>query len=290
MHALPMRARGARPAPGLLALLAGLGLACRAHAAPSAAQPLATALDPVAAVETWVRLKGDADGAVTFEWVTGTAHALPADAPGRPLFRIESVTVRQFRRSGPAIYVEQSYSCRLYRALEGDAYVRSFLNPLTQREVALEPRCSTGPRLRHAPQAVELLDPLPLHSTALGVPPQLQRLASGATTTYTRHAHTEFEATAGGVPRRESSIDTYTVPSVLDTEPRPSSLDAAYQWTSVAPWMRGLGLDAIPGRMLWVVHGRKLGRVEELPAELRAEIARLDPAALAHRFHWPTAP
>jgi hypothetical protein len=290
MHAPVIRTQRARAALGVLVLLAGFCLTLRASAASSMAASFATALDPVTAVETWVRLKGDADGAVTYEWVTGTAHALPADAPGRPLFRFESVTVRQFRRSGPATYLEQSYSCRLYRSLEGEAYVRSFLNPLTGREVALEPRCAAGPRLRHAPQAVELLDPLKLRSTALGVPLQLQRLESGTTISYTRYAHSEFEATAGGVPRRETSIDTYTVPVSQDTDPRPASLDAAYQWTSVAPWMRGLGLDETPGRMLWVVHGRKLKRAEELPDALRAEIERLDPAALAHRFEWPAAP
>jgi hypothetical protein len=135
-----------------------------------------------------------------------------------------------------------------------------------------------------------LLGSLKLRSSALGVPLQLQRIDSGSTTTYTRQAHSEFEAAAGAAPRRESAIDTYTVPVAQQSDPLPSSLDAAYQWTSVGGWMRGLGLDDTPGRMLWVVHGRKFRRADELPAAVRAEIARLDPAALEHRFSWPPVP
>ncbi len=290
MRALLSRSRRAGPALCGVALLASLFVDIRADAASSVAVPRSRALDPVEAVETWVRLKGDADGAVTYEWATGTAHALPADAPGRPLFRIESVTVRQFRRSNPSTYDEQSYACRLYRALDGEGYIRSFRNPLTGREVALQPRCAAGPSLRYSPQRVELLGSLKLRSSALGVPMQLQRIDAGSSTTYTRHAHSEFEAAAGGAARRESAVDTFTVAIGQETDPMPPSLDAAYQWTSVGGWMRGLGLDDAPGHMLWVVHGRKFRRAEELPAVVRAEIERLDPAALEHRFTWPPEP
>lgn len=293
MHGSVTHPHRSSPAQSRLALLAALvvvGGGAPAHVASSEAVQLARPLDPVEAVETLVRLKGDADGAVTYEWVTGTAHALPADAPGQPLFRIESVTLRQFRRSAPATYVEQTYSCRLYRAVEGEAYLRSFRNPLTGREVSLEPRCASGPILRYSPQRVELLGPLRLRSSALGVPLQLQRIDAGSATIYTRHAHTEFEPTAGAPLRRESSIDTYTVAIAQDTAPMPSSLDATYQWTSVGGWMRGLGLDEVPGRMLWVVHGRTLRRANQLPAALRDELVRLEPGALEHRFSWPPGP
>ena len=55
------------------------------------------------AVEAWVRLKGDAGGATTYEWVSGTAFGVPADGPSVELFRMESVTVRRFEKIGAEV-------------------------------------------------------------------------------------------------------------------------------------------------------------------------------------------
>ena len=54
--------------------------------------------DPAQAMETWIRLKGDTGGEVTYEWMTGTAYGVPDNESSRALFHIESVTVRQTKR------------------------------------------------------------------------------------------------------------------------------------------------------------------------------------------------
>jgi hypothetical protein len=100
---------------------------------------------PAAAIETWVRLKGDTAGRVTYEWVTGVAYGAPAGAPCRPLFGIESVTVRQVRSVGEAGYEEQNYVCRLYRDAATGAYIDRFLNPFTGRH-ALHRQHNDGQR------------------------------------------------------------------------------------------------------------------------------------------------
>ena len=63
-------------------------------AAPIAAVELPDLSDPRTAMETWLRLKGDIAGGLTYEWATGTAYGIPQDADGVALFSIESVTIR----------------------------------------------------------------------------------------------------------------------------------------------------------------------------------------------------
>lgn len=248
--------------------------------------PLTAAADAAADVETWVRLKGDAAGAVTFEWVRGIAHGIALDDISRPLFEIESVTLRQTRRLGPAQYVEQTWACRLYRDAITGEYISRFLNPFTQRDVALVARCSAGPSLRYAPDRVSLVSALPIESSALNAPMQLSRIDAGERVVIRREAHSQYRSLASGDLRRETSIDTFTVRARDLANPRITNLDASYQWTSVTQWMAELAMGERPGRMLWTVNGRKYERAVDLPAPFRAALERAVPGALEHRFDW----
>ncbi len=242
--------------------------------------------DAAADVETWVRLKGDAAGAMTYEWVRGVAYGIPLDDVSRPLFEIESVTVRQIRRLGAGQYVEQNYACRLYRDAVTGAYIERFTNPFTQREVALATRCSAGPSVRYAPDRVSLVPALPFESSALNAPMQLTRIETGVRVVIRREAHSQYRSQASGELRRETSIDTFTVRAKDLANPGITNLDATYQWTSVTQWMTDLGMGERAGRMLWSVNGRKFASTADLPPAFRAALERAVPGALEHRFDW----
>lgn len=242
--------------------------------------------DAAADVETWVRLKGDAAGAITYEWVQGTAYGIPLDDVSRPLFQIESVTVRQIRRVGPAQYVEQNYACRLYRDAMTGAYIERFTNPFTQREVALATRCSPGPSVRYTPERVSLVSPIPFESSALNAPMQLTRTETGERVVIRREAHSQYRSQASGEQRRETSIDTFTVRAKDLANPRITNLDATYQWTSVTQWMADLAMGERAGRMLWSINGRKYASAAALPPAFRAALERAVPGALERQFDW----
>jgi hypothetical protein len=264
-------------------------LAAAAVLAPGlAATPASAAViaDPATAVETWVRLKGDTSGAVTYEWVRGTAYGLAADQPSRPLFDIESVTVRQVRRMGPAHYVEQNYACRLYRDPQSGRYIDRMLNPYTGREVVLAARCSPGPAVRYTPERVSLVGNIRFESSALNAPMRLERLDAGDQVVLRREAHSQYRSQATDELRRETSIDTFTVSAAALGDAALTSLPATYQWTSVTQWMADLGMGATPGRMLWSINGRKFARAEQLPEEFRAQLERAVPGALDRGFDW----
>lgn len=232
------------------------------------------------AVTTWVRLKGDAGGATTYEWVSGTAFGVPADGPSVLLFRMESVTVRRFERIGPASFVEKNYACRLYRDAATGAFIDKFANPLTGREVALTSRCSAAPMTRYTPEKVELLSDLKFDSSALGVPMQLELLTMGDVAVVRRHVRTQFVSPATGELRRELSVDSFTTTPRALANKRLGMLAPAYHWESVGGWMADLGLADRPGRMLWSIFGRNFRTAAELPADFRTALLQRVPDAL----------
>lgn len=238
-------------------------------------------LEPRAAVEAWVRLKGDATGRITYEWVRGSAHALPDDARSLPLFRFESVTVRRFLPQGPGRWREVSYACRLYRDHATGAVIDRITNPLTGAEVRLTARCSAGPTLLYGPDRVVLERDIGFRSSALDGPMRLERIDLGSRLVLRREAHSEYRSAASGQLRRETSLDVFTVDARAFADRRVNSLRADYHWNSVTQWMAELGMGERPGRMLWSVDGRKFDRAGDLPAEFRTALLAAVPDALS---------
>ena len=257
----------------LLALLAG-GLAVSSQA------DQISRLTGAAAVEAWVRLKGDAGGATTYEWVTGSAFGVPADGPAALLFRMESVTVRRFEKIGAASYVEKNYDCRLYRDADTGEFVDHFLNPLTGRDVVVTSRCSAAPAVRYTPDKVELLSDMKFESTALGGPMQLEKLGLGDVAVIRRNVRAQFVSPSTGELRRELSVDSFTTTSRALADSKQRMLAPAYHWEAVGGWMAELAMGDRPGRMLWSVFGRNYRTVEELPADFRQALLQRVPDAL----------
>lgn len=259
-------------------------MAMLAPVAGAGAAAVTVLADPAEAVETWVRLKGDSAGAVTYEWVSGAAWGLPDGAMAQPLFRFESVTVRRFRKLGPAQYLEVSYACRLYRDFASGAVIDRLANPFTKAEARLEARCSPGPTVRYTPQKVALEPDIGFDSTALNVPMRLERVDLGERVAFRRDARAQYTSRATGELRRETSLDSFVVDAAALANPAITSLPAAYQWTSVTHWMTDLGAGMPPGRMLWSINGRKFQRPGDLPADFRAALEKAVPDALTRRL------
>lgn len=249
------------------------------------AAPACAAGPPADPVATWVRLKGDAAGAVTYEWVKGTAYGVPDDGIAVTLFDIESVTLRQFLATRPGHYVEQTFACRLYRDPESGAYIDEFVNPMTARSTELRAGCSAGPTVRYAPEAVTLLSDLAISSSALGGPMQLQMIDAGDHVVIRRESHSEFVSPSTGQRRREVSVDTFKL-SRADLDRDDEMLAPAYSWVSVTQWMASLKMGERGGRMLWTVDGRNYRSADSLPAAFRKALSARFPRALAHRFDW----
>jgi len=263
--------------------------ACVSLAAFLVAPPVAAELpdlsDPRIAMETWLRLKGDISGGVTYEWAAGTAYALPQDADGVALFSIESVTVRRFRRLAEDRYEERTMSCRLYKDADSGAYIDDFINPLTGRRTELRTPCGPGQPVRYSPERVELLVDMPWESSILGRPVSLELLRAGDQVIIRRRAYSAFTA-AGGKVRRELAIDTFTLPATSLADSGITSLTPSYSWDAVRDWSGLLDMPDIPGHMFWSVIGRKFDRADDLPARFRAALEERQPGALESVLDW----
>lgn len=241
--------------------------------------------DPQRAVETWIRLKGDMAGGLTYEWVRGTAYGIPDGQPSVPLFDIESVTLRQVLEVGDGRYVEQSYACRLYRDAGTGAYIDRFINPINNESTALTAACGPGPSLSLSAAGMSLMSDMQFESTGLDRPMRLDLIETPDRVVVRREASSTFVSPSSGERRRELSIDTFKL-SRADFESDATMLAPAYSWVSVTQWMTALGMGDLPGRMLWTVNGRNYADSNRLPAEFRKALADRFPDALAHRFDW----
>jgi len=227
------------------------------------------------AARSWIRLKGDVGGGVTYEWVRGTAYAVPGDRDSFALFDIESVG-----------WEERNFACRLYRHAETGAYIDAFDNPLTGERTALAAACNDGFGVRYTEDEVALTGDIALESSALGRPMQLEILDLGDRLLVRRESHSRFTPPGAAAPRRELSIDSFTVDAAAFRDPSITDLDAVYTWTSRAEWMSSLGHGDRPGHMLWLVNGRKYRDVGDLPAEFRAALDARVPGALDRGIDW----
>ena len=243
--------------------------------------------DPVDAMETWVRLKGDTAGRVTYEWVTGTAYGVPVGAASEALFHIESVTVRQTRRENPGGYLERRFSCRLYRDATSGEYIARFVNPFTEKAVELRPSCSPGPPLRISAAGIELLSDMEFESTALNTPMKMQLIEAGDHVIVRRDAHSRYVVPSSGEVRREMSIDTFKLKAADLLNPELTYLFPTYSWVSNTQWMSMFEMADTPGHMIWSINGQKYLKLSDLPLEFRAALERFVPGALERTIDWP---
>jgi hypothetical protein len=248
------------------------------------------AADGLESASNWIRLKGDLAGAVTYEWVRGTAFAVPEGRESFALFDIESVTVRQVRPLPGGGWEERNYACRLYRDSAGGEYIDAFDNPLSGTRTELTGACNDGFGIRYTASSVDLTADIALSSSSLGVPMQLDIVELGDRLLVRRTSHSRFTPPGASAPRRELSIDSFSVTAVDFRNPDITDLDAVYTWTSRAEWMSSLGLADLPGHMLWIVNGRKYRDVADLPVAFRAALDARVPGALDRQIDWSDFP
>ena len=236
-------------------------------------------------METWLRLKGDIAGSVTYEWAAGTAYGVPQDADAVVLFSIESLTIRQFRRLAEDLYEERTMSCRLYRDADSGAFIDEFINPLTGMRTELKTPCRPGQPVRYSPERVELLVEVPWESSILDRPVSLQLLRAGDQVVIRRRAFSAFTM-ASGLVRRELAVDTFALPVASLANTGITSLKPSYNWDAVRDWSGLLDMGDMPGHMYWSVVGRKFARAEELPADFRGALEERYPGALKQTPDW----
>lgn len=241
--------------------------------------------DPKTAMETWLRLKGDLAGHVTYEWATGMAYGVPQDAPYVALFAIESVTIRQIRNLGNDRYEERSISCRLYKNADTGTFIDDFLNPLTGKQVELIARCRPGQPVRYSPERMEIVVPIAWESSVLDKPMSLDLTRAGDEVIIRRKAFSAFTAESGEI-RRELAVDTFRLPAETLADTSATNLSSSGSWDAVRDWSRLLDMPDTPGHMFWSVVVKSYQDAGQLPTAFRAALEERVPGALEQAPDW----
>ena len=250
------------------------------HAPALAAAEAVDLSDPAQAMETWIRLKSDLSGEVTYEWMTGRVYGVPTDAPSQHLFSIESVTVRQTKMIGDGVYQERNFACRLYKDAQTGDYIDSWFNPYTEEEVSFSISCNPGLPLKLSAAGLEIETEISYESTAVNTPMVFERTQAGGHIILRHDAHATFTVPSSGEVRRELSIDTFKLTAEDLDNPELTSLSPTYSWVSNTHWMSIFGMQEVPGHMIWSLNGQKFERADQLPEDFRTALERFVPGGL----------
>jgi|GEM_PF-7012407 len=242
--------------------------------------------DPTQAMETWIRLKSDLSGRKTFEWMTGMVYGVPDDEPSRPLFMVESVTVRETRKQPDGTFEERNFACRLYKDHESGAFIDQFDNPFTGQTVQFNVSCNPGIQVQLSERGLEIPADIPYESTALNVPMKLQKIDGGDHIILRHDAHATFIVPGTGEVRPEMSIDTFKLDEDDLNDTKLTALFPTYSWVSNTKWMSIFGMQDEPGHMIWDLHGRKFLEAENLPPAFRAALNSLEAGILEKPIDW----
>ena len=242
--------------------------------------------DPDQAMETWIRLKSDLSGRTTYEWMTGMVYGLPEDDTSRPLFMVESVTVRETRRTSDGSFEERNFACRLYKDAKTGAFIDGFDNPFTGTSVKFDMSCNPGIPVRLSASGLEIPSDIPYESTALNAPMVLQHIDAGDHVILRHDAHATFTVKATGEVRPEMSIDTFKLKAEDLANAELTALFPAYSWVSNTKWMSIFNMQDTPGHMIWDLHGRKYLTPNDLPEAFRAALEDLEPGILSKPIDW----
>jgi len=213
-------------------------------------------------------------------------YGVPDDSQSRPLFMVESVTVRETRKQPDGTFEERNFACRLYKDHDSGAFINQFENPFTGETVEFNVRCNPGIPLRLSAGGLKIPEDVPYESSALNVPMELQMIAAADHIILRHDAHATFVVPGTGEIRREMSIDTFKLDEDDLNDPNLTALFPAYSWVSNTKWMSIFGMQDDPGHMIWDLHGQKFLDAKDLPPAFRAALDDLEAGILEKPIDW----
>lgn len=269
---------------GVLAAAGPAFAGALAQAAAQATTPAADDPEALARLERFVRLRS-APGHAPVMWIAdGLLLAKPDGGPARPLLRNTTLSFTQVAPRGAGAFDFRLEEVGYFRALDGDAVLESWTNPVTGERVA--PRNYRTPEaLRLGPQGPGIAAPPPglEFRGALTVLAELAGSVSFAEDLYVRIPATPARAAAGAEPARAArperflaSLGTYTGNAAATQRADSAWVDCSFHYStlnSVADW---LGFGARGGTQSLRLAGVKRPHDDRgsIPGWLRERVMR----------------
>ncbi|HPF24962.1 MAG TPA: DUF1838 family protein [Steroidobacteraceae bacterium] len=241
--------------------------------------------DPAFALRTIGRLQGDLSGQTTYTYNAGFVYGIVPDsslAPGefgRLLYQVEGCTKRRSRALSDGSIEDSSRSWMVYRSAATGAYLDSYVNPYTDKEIAV-PRVRGGPaKLRLTVHGPVVPNAARIESTAFGAPLRLHWRDDGQRVWISRHTASAIRSSEGGI-RQEFSIDAWVCARDELLDPRATHLPSTYTWTSHTNWQNWLQMKDHPGYSLWQIDAQVLPDKQNLPDRLLRRLEAVAPGEI----------
>lgn len=281
--------------------LLGLGLALggAALSAPAAAASTTSSdprfADPLFNMHAVARLLGRTDGRVTFYHARGVMFGMRPGEHARALLGFEGCAARLFRPlpdgSGYALGLREWL---LFRDPETGGVAESWRNPYTRRDGPL-PHFRGGGGMRHL-WTVSGQGRLGQEPLAKPLPPQVYAWDfegdRGVCTieqfiAFPAYVTPEEDPVAStGAIRHEMQVRSFAFNRRDLLDPRRAFVPVIETWVMKNDWMPFMMMGNWPGHHMWRASGRKLERLDALPADFVAETERRWPGTIAEFADW----
>lgn len=231
----------------------------------------------------YIKMRGSLDGSDVVTWWYGQIHAALPNRRPRLLFGLEGTNVARFERQQDGSWRMYSREYAVYTDPETGAILQHWVNPWTNRTVAVlqvqnDPvnhvlAAPDGEQGRLLPMRQVGDDVILGLDLALAYPNPIQPDAwpkDSSGPLYVASEHFGF----------------YARKAELDDPDRPST-PISIAWFRHAPWLPWMQMGGRPGTLVYSGYGKKLpGGVDELPALLRSHIAEHAPEYLSAPQDW----
>lgn len=266
----------ARPSTLLCRLLLSLVLVL-----PAASKAAAAALDtPEGGLESLIRMRGSTDGRQVYADWRITAWAVIPGERSRPLFRIDGFNTARMERQANGGWRMLSREVGYYRDLQTGEILNQFNNPLTGQvnevlhvindpvNIDLPPAGPGRRRVDMVPQGADMVirQNVPLLYPNPITPQEYPQESTGPI--YSASEHFTYYAKR------------------VDLESSMPSVPTHYAWTRLGPWLPWMKMGQRPGFLLYIGHGAKIERAEDLDPFIRAYAEKHHPDFMTAPKVW----
>ncbi len=266
---------------GLLAAAGGLALLSPGLAATAGNGRMPDFSDRGQLLTAIARMRGAADDRLVIGWVIGTRYAV-IDSRATPMFGILAGTFARYRRLDAERFEARTLELAFFTDPESGEYLARWRNPVTGLTVTV-PRTRMGPsRILLTADGLRVPEP---NGAAAGLeirhrfrPPVVHQDDVWITE----------EIRVFGEPRQPgerpfayNENSSYHASLQALAEPAQTAVPVQVSFQSLVSWRPWMGFGDTPGHSLARGNGRRVLRVEDLPAAYLALVERHHPDVLA---------
>ncbi|MDP6436809.1 MAG: DUF1838 family protein [Gammaproteobacteria bacterium] len=239
--------------------------------------PALLAADPET-LRAWMKLAGSLDDRLVIWWMDGVRYGV-VDSMARPLHGMKIALFQRYFEQPDGYWKLAMFELTYYTDLESGKLLNTFANPYTGETNTVR-HVRLGPDIRHQTADGQLADPddaamqsfLKQYSTSLG-----PALVSGDHVWIPTSVEAEIVFPSPKAPSIRISHYTTVLGSLHDVNnPDIISAPCTLAFQNVIKWEPWMQMGEHPGHGMSKAAGRKLERVDDLPA---------DYLEMAHRVH-----